>query len=306
MLEFNVLLTSFLNARNYNLENKFSVATWKPKWCQYQDIPFLFPFDVNGIRLRLSNCEGSVEKYVEELRDGYTDRWEQIESWLQSLRKDQQYVLCCWCPHSSSSKEQLKNQDKFFCHTVLIGKMIRTHRPDLITKLDFIRETKSIPFTIDWYVIKIEKIISGGQTGADVGGLIAAKLIGLKTGGWMPQGFRTLEGDKPEFKQIYDMKEHELVYYPPRTFQNVQESDGTVRFATNFNSSGEICTLTAIRQFDKPYFDVDLNKDVEQQILDFRSWLKSCSIKTLNVAGNSEKTSPGISKKVIDFLKRAL
>lgn len=305
MLEFNVLLTSFFEAKKYEIENKYSVACWKPDWCKYIDLEILFPKDINGIRLRISNCENSIDKYIDELREAYSDRWDKISNWLESLDRNKQYILCCWCPSSSSSKEQLKNTGVFFCHTTLIGKMVRLHRSDLITKLDFARETKSIPKTIDWYKIEVEKIISGGQTGADEAGLIAGKLIGLKTGGYMPAGFRTLEGKKPEFKELYDMEEHELFYYPPRTFLNVKQSDGTVRFATNFNSSGEQCTFQAIIQYGKPFFDVDLHQELSSQIIKFRSWLKCNVIKTLNVAGNSEQTSPGIKQKVIDFLQAA-
>ena len=306
MLEFNILLTSFLNARKYELENKFSVACWKPNWCQYKDIDFLFPLDVNGIRLRLSNCNNSIDEYVKNLREAYTDRWELIENWLDSLQKDKQYILCCWCPNSSTSKEQLRKFDTFFCHTTLIGKMIRIHRPDLVTKLDFLRETKSVPSTIDWYNINVEKIISGGQTGADEAGLIIGKELGLKTGGWMTKEFRTSEGKKPEFKQKYDMQEHSSYYYSERTYANVKDSDGTVRFATNFYSAGELCTLKAIKKYDKPYFDFDLNKVLSEQIVDFVSWLKCYNIKTLNVAGNSQDSSPGIQEKTVKILKIAL
>ena len=305
MLEFNVLITSFYDARKYELDNKFSVACWKPDWCKYRELDFLFPKDKEGNRLRLRNFDGSVTGYIDALREGYSSRWDKIESWLESLSKDQQCIICCWCPHSSTSKEQLKKFGTFFCHTVLIGKMIRIHRPDLIVKLDYARETKSKPETIDWYRIKLEKIISGGQTGADQGGLIAAKQLSLLTGGWMPKGFRTLNGSNPELASEYNLNEHSSCYYPPRTYLNVKESDGTVRFATNFQSAGELCTLKAIKQYDKPYFDVDFD-DIEQKIIDFRSWLKCYSIKILNVAGNSESTSPGITQKTIDFLDKAL
>ncbi len=305
MLEFNVLITSFYGARKYEIENKFGVACWKPDWCKYRDLEFLFPRDKNGNRLRLRMFDGSVDGYINALREGYEFRWEKIEEWLLSLKKNEQYILCCWCPHSSSSKEQLQKTGTFFCHTVLIGKMIRLHRPDLVVKLDYARESKSIPKTIDWYSIGLNKIISGAQTGADQAGLIVGKRLNLLTGGWMPKGFRTLEGPKPEFLNEYGIQEHPSSYYPPRTYLNVKESDGTVRFATNFNSSGELCTLKAIKQYDKPYFDVDFN-DIEQKIVDFKSWLKCYSIKVLNVAGNSESTSLGIKQKTIDFLMKAL
>jgi hypothetical protein len=37
--------------------------------------------------------------------------------------------------------------------------------------------------------IRAEKVISGGQTGADQGGLRAAKAAGIPTGGWAPRGW---------------------------------------------------------------------------------------------------------------------
>ena len=301
MIEFNVLVTSFFNAKKYEIDTKFSVACWKPDWCKYRDIDFLFPKDKFGTRLRLRNLNNSVQQYVDALREAYSYRWDQIESWLESIKKEDQIILCCWCPSSSSSKEQLKLFNTFFCHTVLIAKMVRIHRPDLIVKLDYARETQSVPETIDWYKIQVKKIISGAQTGADYAGLVAAKMFGLETGGWIPKGYRTLEGPRPNYKVEFGIQEHSSSYYPPRTFLNVKESCGTVRFATDFNSSGEICTMKAITQYNKPWFDVDFSKDSS---IEFKSWLKCNCIKVLNVAGNSEKTSPGITNKVIEFFKK--
>jgi len=39
----------------------------------------------------------------------------------------------------------------------------------------------------------------------------------------------------------------------------VRESDGTIRLAFDFTSRGEKCTLTAIKDYGKPYIDVDLS-----------------------------------------------
>ena len=47
------------------------------------------------------------------------------------------------------------------------------------------------------------KIISGAQTGADLAGLDAAKALGIPTGGSMPNGFKDLEGKKPEYASKY-------------------------------------------------------------------------------------------------------
>jgi hypothetical protein len=40
----------------------------------------------------------------------------------------------------------------------------------------------------------IEKVMSGGQTGADHGGLRAARRCGIATGGWAPRGWLTEAG----------------------------------------------------------------------------------------------------------------
>ncbi len=148
------------------------------------------------------------------------------------------------------------------------------------------------------------RVISGAQTGADQAGLWAAKRCGLQTGGWMPKGFRTLEGSRPDLAGLFGLQEHKSDTYPPRTFLNAKESDGTLRIALDFNSAGEKCTLKAVQQYRKPYFDIHVSRDPhdpEQKrlftrttIAEIRSWIQQHNIQTLNVAGNSEKTAPGI------------
>jgi hypothetical protein len=148
------------------------------------------------------------------------------------------------------------------------------------------------------------KVISGGQSGADVGGLRAAKSLGIRTGGWMPKGFLTLEGPKPEYAQEFGLIEHGSVKYPPRTRANVRDADATLRFARNFTSPGERCTLKAIKDYKKPYLDVAIDNPPSAE--EVREWLLGHSVKVLNVAGNSEKTAPGIEQFVTDFLVKVL
>lgn len=146
----------------------------------------------------------------------------------------------------------------------------------------------------------LTKIISGGQTGADRAGLIAAKKAGLQTGGYMPKGFKAHDGFHPEFATLYNMREHSSSAYPPRTFANAFEADGTVRFAVDFSTAGEICTLTAIQKSKKTYFDVAVLGDTQPSQL--AQWILDNNISVLNVAGNSEKTFRGIEEFVIAFL----
>lgn len=156
--------------------------------------------------------------------------------------------------------------------------------------------------------LPLRKIISGGQTGADIAGLKAAKELGLETGGWMPKGFRTLEGARPEYRELYGLRDTESSYYPPRTALNVKESDGTVRFATDWESPGEKLTLKLINQYKKPAHGISLTVgiELEEEVKVFRAWLVRSNIQTLNVAGNSEQTSPGIEEFVFNFLVSAL
>jgi len=146
------------------------------------------------------------------------------------------------------------------------------------------------------------KVISGGQTGADLGGVIAGSKFGYETGGCMPKGFKNETGNNPLLAKLYGMYEHKSDKYPPRTYENCKMSDGTIRFATDFDSRGEICTFNAIKQYNKPYIDVDVNEP--RAIEEIVEWIREKNIKVLNVAGNRESTSPGTCNFVIDFLMK--
>ena len=157
----------------------------------------------------------------------------------------------------------------------------------------------------------VHTVISGGEQGADVAGIRAAKRLGLKTGGYAPRGWTTLDGPAPWLKD-YGLVEHSSPGYAPRTAANVRAADATVRFASNFASSGERCTRAAIIRFAKPHHDVQFVPSLpptfldEARINDFRAFLTAHNVRILNVAGNSEITSPGIGAFVEAFLVRAL
>ena len=141
------------------------------------------------------------------------------------------------------------------------------------------------------------KIISGGQTGVDIAGLMAAKVCGLETGGFAPTGWRTQDGSRPELGTLYGLTQHSSSSYPPRTWANVQAADATLRIANKWHSAGESCTLGAIVRFNKPYLDImyPWPDDKEQEVVDkIFAWLAKVKPAVLNIAGNSEKTCPGI------------
>lgn len=136
---------------------------------------------------------------------------------------------------------------------------------------------------VDW---TLECVISGGQIGADIAGVRAAKLAGIKTGGNMPLGFITLDGMKPEYREEFGMREAVTGSYRTRTELNVRDSDGTIRIAYRWHSPGELCTLRAINWFEKPYLDIDPANPLKPRAVAL--WLRSKQIKVLNVAGNAD------------------
>lgn len=150
----------------------------------------------------------------------------------------------------------------------------------------------------------IIKVISGGQTGADYAGLLAAKDLGIATGGTAPRGWRIQnfdgsEGTNPALTS-FGLVEHESRDYPPRTRQNVADSDGTVWFGHVESPGGKLTRKTA-KELDKPFL---INPPTPEY---FKEWLKIWSIKILNVAGNRvSEFNPRIQEDVYQFLIEAL
>lgn len=147
----------------------------------------------------------------------------------------------------------------------------------------------------------LAKIISGGQTGADQGGLEAAKTLRLETGGWMPRGWKTEDGPRPAFEDLYGMQEHVSDKYPDRTLANIKEATGTVIFSRQPKSSGTILTVTTCALEGKPVLLMPV-QDKEK----FKYWIRNMGIIVMNVAGNRESKAPGIQEAVRKFLLSAI
>ena len=148
----------------------------------------------------------------------------------------------------------------------------------------------------------LKRVISGGQTGADEAGLDAAEKAGIERGGYIPKGFLTENGPNPDLGRRHNLVETNTSSYVPRTHANAKWGDGTIRFATDFTTRGEICTLEGIKKAKKPWIDVDMNnpRPVEEVVI----WLKENKIETLNVAGNRESSAPGLYNFVLEYLRK--
>lgn len=143
----------------------------------------------------------------------------------------------------------------------------------------------------------VQLVRSGGQYGVDQAALAVAKQFKILTTGCMPKGFLTKEGPKPEFRELFNCYESNSPLYPPRTFDNVREADATVRIAHNLSSPEELCTLRAIRQYNKPFFDIDLNDDADPQQL--AHWIWRGNYRHLNIAGNATQLAGQEAVKIL-------
>ena len=152
----------------------------------------------------------------------------------------------------------------------------------------------------------IKKIISGGQSGADLAGLKAAIKLGIETGGFIPKNYRTENGSDYTLKK-YNLIETKSPNYPPRTKLNISQSDGTMIFGDI--TGGSKLTLQLCHMFRKPvapvnYIFVDNLDPV--LFVDLRSWIERNSIQVLNIAGNRESKNIGIQNRVENFILRLL
>ncbi len=145
----------------------------------------------------------------------------------------------------------------------------------------------------------LHRVISGGQTGADQGGVFAARMKGIETGGTAPLGWLTEEGPAPWLAE-YGLVECSEAGYPARTRANARDSDATIWFGdTVRDSAGFKCTMNAARSFAKPVLIVEAGKTTPRGVID---WIRANNVSTLNVAGNRESRNPGLSARVQRFL----
>lgn len=159
-------------------------------------------------------------------------------------------------------------------------------------------------------MVKILRIISGGQTGADRGALDAAIRLGIPHGGACPKGRLAEDGVIPE---RYALSETDSDKYPPRTALNVKQSDATLVLSHDgIFDRGTALTLKLIEQMGKPYVKMSLKEGLDQQQLNnLAAWLDKLATRlghpiTVNVAGPRESRVPGLQEHVCDFLMAAL
>ena len=146
-----------------------------------------------------------------------------------------------------------------------------------------------------------ERIISGGQTGADRAALDFAIASDYSHGGWAPQGREAEDGRIP---LKYQLTELPAGGYRQRTRRNVEDSDGTLIVNLGELDGGTLATKVFAEKAGKLCFIAQVDDGVTAEMAaDVLAWLRTHDIKTLNVAGPRESKRPGIYWLTLDLLE---
>ena len=152
--------------------------------------------------------------------------------------------------------------------------------------------------------LRIERIVSGGQTGADRAGLDAALRLGLPCGGWCPKDRRAEDGPIPA---RYPLQETRSSRYLDRTRRNVRDSDGTAVFSLgSVLSGGSLQTARYAQARGVPCLHLARDGGDPDPAGRLRAFLEEHGIRCLNVAGSRESREPGIHSWVESLLLEAL
>jgi hypothetical protein len=147
--------------------------------------------------------------------------------------------------------------------------------------------------------MRLERIVSGGQTGVDRGALDAALALSIPHGGWCPLGRIAEDGTIPE---AYELRESPSPDYPVRTEQNVIDSDGTLILYRGRLLGGTELTRRLCIKHQRPVLVVDLTATSVRDQGRVRHWLVEHDIRVLNIAGPRESSSPGIAEAAMRFV----
>ena len=155
----------------------------------------------------------------------------------------------------------------------------------------------------------ITRIISGGQTGADRGGLEAALYCDVPHGGWCPKGRKAEDGRIPDRYHVQEMSSAD---YLARTEQNVIDSGATVVFTLGRATGGSLKTIEFAHTHQKPWIHIDVDKmSLEKAVKEIADWLQGRGDYNhdeyiaqppgnvvLNIAGSRESKADGIQDLV--------
>ena len=147
----------------------------------------------------------------------------------------------------------------------------------------------------------IAKLISGGQTGADIAALDVALRHAFPHGGWCPKGRKSEDGPIP---LRYLLTETPNSSYLQRTEWNVRDTDGTVVFTlASTVTGGSLRTIGFAKKHEKPW--IHISRTNYRPAEELQRFVEDNGIKILNVAGSRKSKEPGLHRWVLQVLEDA-
>jgi Circularly permutated YpsA SLOG family len=156
----------------------------------------------------------------------------------------------------------------------------------------------------------VKRVVSGGQTGVDQAALRAAQTCGLDCGGWCPPGRICESGIIPPIFPLEETPEERSTEAPEiprsqRTEWNVRDSDATLVLQPRLYDKQDLGTGWTMRcaaRYGRPLLVCDPADPMAPAMI--TEWLREKSVHTLNVAGPSESSCPGIGDQSYSILLR--
>ncbi|PSQ97231.1 MAG: molybdenum cofactor carrier [Bacteroidetes bacterium SW_9_63_38] len=137
--------------------------------------------------------------------------------------------------------------------------------------------------------MRLQEIVSGGQTGVDRAALDAALDHGIDVGGWCPKGRRAEDETIPE---RYPLDETPSAAYEQRTAWNVRDSDGTLIITDGTTEGGTALTREEAQQRGRTVLHVQTGDPAPVDMI--RAWGEKHDVRVLNVAGPRASEVEGI------------
>ena len=151
----------------------------------------------------------------------------------------------------------------------------------------------------------MKKIISGGQTGADIAAVDAAISCSFPYGGFIPKG-RVCEKGKIPSHYIH-FTEAVNDNYNLRTSKNVRASDITIIFTHGPLTGGSKFTKDCCDVSKKKYLHVNLNVvDKEDAVESVTRFIQYYQAEVVNVAGSRASKSPLLYAQVKHIMQSVI
>jgi hypothetical protein len=152
--------------------------------------------------------------------------------------------------------------------------------------------------------MKIRKIISGGQTGADRAAFYFALENKIEIGGFVPKNRAAEDGRISE--KYPNLVETETENPAQRTELNVISADATLIFSHGELKGGSKLTKELAEKHRKPFLHVDFSElTIDRAVEKTKIRLASIDGESLNIAGARASEDAEIYAKTKEFLEKS-